>query len=317
MPYESPSDMLLRNLKEKAKTFKIAGFIVGVLFILFLSITIIPEGSRGLKFNMGKLDSGTLNPGVQFAIPFFQSIEKISIQPEELEVDVEVGTDGAITKDNQTVGSKTKLFYSNDGNKLHHLWQNIGRERMQSIVHRTSQEAFKTVIGKYTIFDVAANQGAIRDSVIHIIKKNLKNYPVTVTDYKITNYDWSDQFDRQIQATMERAQQVRQKQQELLVSEQEAQKQVKQAEARKQARVLEAEGNLASAEINAKAKAKEGEGLRNYYATIGPSIQFELEKARIYNKQLEVQKWNGQYVPTNHYGPIPVSAYGLNGPGGL
>ncbi|HLD98184.1 MAG TPA: prohibitin family protein [Candidatus Nanoarchaeia archaeon] len=313
MAYESPMQQLLNTLKS-SKGLKIGLGIFGILIVLWMVITIIPEGSRGLRFNMGKLEQSTLNPGVQFTMPFFQSVEVLSVRPEEIEVDVLVGPEGAITKDNQTVGASTKLFISNNEYKLHYLWQKVGVDKMKSIVYRTLQSAFKQVIGKYTIFDVAANQQMIAGQVEALIKQELKIYPVLVDNFKIINYDWSEQFEKQIERTMAEAQQVKVKQQELLIAEQEAQKQVKQAEAQKTAKVLIAEGNLAAAEINAKAKFKEGEGLQKYYILTASFMQYELEKIRLQNKYEEIKRWDGRYVPANHYGPIPVQTGSLLGP---
>jgi len=42
---------------------------------------------------------------------------------------------------------------------------------------------------------------------------------IELSDFKLTNFDWSEDFDAQIKATMQRAQQVKQKEQELLITE--------------------------------------------------------------------------------------------------
>gem|GEM_PF-5576173 len=58
---------------------------------------------------------------------------------------------------------------------------------------------------------------------------------------KLSNFDRSDAFDAQIAETMQIAQQAKQKEQEVKVTELEAQKIVKQAEANKQAEALNAD----------------------------------------------------------------------------
>jgi hypothetical protein len=37
------------------------------------------------------------------------------------------------------------------------------------------------------------------------------------------------------------------------------------------------------------------------------NAELELEFRRLAIKQIEAERWNGQYVPNNHYGLIPVS----------
>jgi len=149
----------------------------------------------------------------------------------------------------------------------------------------------------------------------------LKQYPVILTDMKLTNYDWSDEFDKQIALTMEKAQQVKQKDQELQITQLEAQKKVKEAEAEKTALITKAEGEkqatitAAEAEkqaaiLGADAKAAEGEGIRKYNQSLAATLEIQLQLRKLDIEMTRVQKWNGQYVPNNRYGPIPVDTKG-------
>jgi hypothetical protein len=98
---------------------------------------------------------------------------------------------------------------------------------------------------------------------------------------------------------MEKAQQVKQAEQELLITQQNAQKKVKEAEADKQATQLQAE-----------AKALEGEGIRKYNDSVATNWDIELKKLQLQIELKRVEKWNGIYVPNNMYGPIPVNTSG-------
>jgi regulator of protease activity HflC (stomatin/prohibitin superfamily) len=121
------------------------------------------------------------------------------------------------------------------------MWRQFGEEKIRRLALSSIIEDFKKTIGQYTIFEIAVNQEKIRQVLADKFISNMTKYPVIVNEVKITNYDWSAEFDNQIQTTMARAQQVKQKEQELLITEQEAQKMVKQAEATKQAAITEAE----------------------------------------------------------------------------
>ena len=136
-------------------------------------------------------------------------------------------------------------------------------------------------------------------------------YPITISELKITNYDWSDDFDKQIATTMERAQQVKQKQQELLIAEQEAQKKVKEAEAEKTALITRAEGEKEAAILIKDAKAAEGEGIKLYNEAVQKNMILEIELRKLEIERIKAQRWSGQYVPINNYGPIPVQTGNL------
>ena len=134
-----------------------------------------------------------------------------------------------------------------------------------------------------------------------MIAQKLEKYPVILVELKITNYDRSDKFDAQIEETMSRAQEVKQKELEVLIQEQEAQKQVKTAEAGKQSMILLAEGKKEKSKLEAEAKALEGEGIRKYNEEIAKSQELEIELRKLDIEKLKAEKRNGQYVPNNMY----------------
>ncbi|MDD4290073.1 MAG: SPFH domain-containing protein, partial [Patescibacteria group bacterium] len=255
---------------------------------------------------LGAIENRELQPGLHFKIPLFQSIKLIPIRPVQTEYLVPVGEDGAITKDNQTIGAKLTVFYVYNQGFLVKMWKDYGQEKLETIIAKTMLESFKGSIGKYDIFSLPVAQDSIRAITLQSIKGKMVNYPITITELKITNYDWSEEFDKQITQTMERAQQVKQKQQELLIAEQEAQKEVKQAEAAKTAMITKAEGEKAAALLLAEAKEAEGRGIQKYNEAVQKNMTLEVQLRQLEIEKIKAEKWNGQYVPTNHYGPIPI-----------
>jgi prohibitin 1 len=261
---------------------------------------------------MGELDNVELEEGLVFKVPLFQTVKEITIQPITLETDILVNEGGAITKDNQTVGASITLFYKYKIGKIAEMYRNIGRDQMNSICEKTIMEAFKKTLGQYTIFEIAMNQQEVINKVSTILKEELLKYPIDVEGMKITNFDWSDNFDTQIQETMNRAQQVKQKEQELLITEQEANKLVKQAESEKRALITKAEGEYESAKLNALAKEKAGEGIRKYNEQIAKTMNIEITFRKLKIEQTRAERFNGVEVTTNNFTPIPLTTKGLN-----
>lgn len=299
-------------------SLKLALYGVGLVIalIIFLAINpvvVVDSTERGLLFNWGALQQTVLEPGIHLRMPIKQKVETVTIQPIQLDHSVAVGSDGAITKDNQTVGADITVFYRYDTSRLPEMWQQYGTEKIKNIIMQTLREDFKVVLGEYDIFKLPISQAEIQNKVVEKTKGKLAGYPIEITELKIVNYDWSDQFDSQIQETMSRAQQVKQKEQELLIAEQEAQKQVKQAEAQKTAIITKAEGEKEAARLNAEAKAMEGEGIRKYNESIAKNMDQEIRFRQLEIERLRVEKWNGQYVPVNNYGPIPLETGALQG----
>jgi len=295
---------------KKLLKFGIVGFIAIMLIIMFNPVTIVQEGHRGLKFNLGKVNNTVLNPGITLRMPIIQKIKTIKITPKVVDTEIGVDAGGAITSDNQTIGVSIKAFYKYKIDELPKMWSNYGEDRIEEMMKANVTEAFKGVIGDYKIFEIPVQQEKIRAKVLKTIIEKAANLPIEVTELNILNYDWSDEFDASIAQTMQRAQQVKQKEQELLITEQEAQKQVKLAEAQKQSLITEAEGKKESAKLNAEAKILEGEGIQKYNQLIASNLSVEIKLKELEIEKIKAERWNGEFVPNNMYGPIPVDTKG-------
>lgn len=284
-----------------------------IVITIFKPFSIVPADSLGLKFTLGKLQDKTLNPGLNMKMPVIQSIRSISLRPMQEDMLVEVGPQGAITKDNQTVGAILTAFYKYKPESLVEMYAKYGESQIRSILKTGMMESFKAEIGIYDIFNISINQNKIQTDTLASLREKMGQYPITVTELRIQNYDWSDAFDDQIEATMKMAQQVKQKAQELEKENLEAQKKVKIADADKQAMILTAEGEKAAAQLRADAKALEGEGIRKYNEAVQKNMELELQLRRLEIDRIKAERWNGQYVPTNNYGPIPVQTGSIQG----
>jgi regulator of protease activity HflC (stomatin/prohibitin superfamily) len=289
---------------------KIPLVIFGILMIVNPFVT-IPAGSKGLIFTFGKIENRELNPGLSMKFPLVQNIEIITVRPIQITTKITVGPDGAITKDNQTIGAEMVIMYKYKQNELVKMWDKFGKEKVENVVINSVIESFKAEIGTHQIFDIPLNQNKIRNNTFNSTQNKIKDFPVELVDLKLLNYDWSDEFDKQIQQTMHIAQQVKQAEQSLQVTEKNVQKEVKQAEADKLSAIARAEGEKESARLRAEAKALEGEGIRKYNESIRATMDLELKIRQLEIEKIKANKWNGQYVPQNHYGPIPISSAGL------
>jgi regulator of protease activity HflC (stomatin/prohibitin superfamily) len=284
--------------------------IVLLFILLFNPMSCVGPTERAVKVSFGQVQEQIYTPGIIFKWPFIESWQKYSISPVLLDTKISVGGDGAITSDNQTVGMEVAFFYQYDPKRIIELAKGYSLDSLRSILERTVISAAKTVIGTHTIFDVAAKQETITQLVRSIVNISVSQYPIIVTDLKVMNYDWSDSFDKQITETMEQAQKVRQKQQELEQTKLETQKNVVQAEADKQATITRAEGEKQRVALEAEAKVLEGEGIRKYNQSIASTLDIQIKLKQLDIEMNRVSKWNGQYVPNNNYGPIPVNTTG-------
>lgn len=273
-------------------------FVAVVVLVAFRPFTTVKSTERGVVYKFGAVNS-KLWEGLHFIIPLVESVKKIPITPQEMDLELPVAENGAITKDNQTIGANISIFYRFNDAEILDLAKNYGVDIVKQKVQKDTLEAFKQAIGQNTIFDVAQNQEKIRSQVKKMTNEKIGEYPVVIDDIKISNYDWSEEFDNQIASTMKIAQEAKQQEQQLKKVEIEAQQAVKKAEANKEAERL-----------NAEAMELKGKGVKAYNDAITSNqrnMELEIQLKKLEIEKIKAEKWNWQYVPINNYGPIPVS----------
>ena len=290
----------------------IVNAIIGFAVLLIVAVTlyggiaIVAPAERGVLVMLGQVQGGVLSPGVHFHPPFISVIKKYSVVPKGMNATFSVGKDGAITKDMQTVGSQVTVFYRYDEERILDAITKYSDSILENAITRSLVAAVKEVVGKYSIYSLIENQDKITVEVNESLTKRLESYPIELTQLTISNWDWSDDFDKQIKETMNRTQQVRQAEQDLKLAETNAQKQVAEAEAAKKAAEQTAEAELIKAQKAAEAKRVEADALAYYNEKVAQNYQVETRL-----KELEIQlerakRWDGREVPNY----VPITAGG-------
>ena len=212
--------------------------------------TVIAPNERGIDVRLGEMQNEVIQPGLHFRTPFITSTKKFALKPKVYEVTFSVGNDGAITKDMQTVGATVAVRYVYDESRIKDIVTQYANDSVIEGAMRDNVKAsLKETTGKYSIYDLVAHQNEITNEVANAMLTRMSNYPIAINQTTITNWDWSDDFDRQIKETANRTQQVKQAEQEANIAAAQAQKLVREAEAQKQAAELDAQAEIARAKI--------------------------------------------------------------------
>ncbi len=270
------------------------------------SVAVVAPNERGVQVMLGEVTGDVLEPGMHFHPPFVSVIKKYSIVPKGMNVTFSVGKDGAITKDMQTVGSQVTVFYRYDGAKIMDAVKKYSESILENAITRSLVASVKESVGKYSIYELVENQDKITGDVTTALNAKLAEYPIEVTQLTISNWDWSEDFDKNIKETMNRTQQVRQAEQDLKLAETNAQKQVAEAEAQKKAAEQTAEGELIKAQKAAEAKRVEADALAYYNAKVAQNYQVEIKLKELEIELEKAKKWDGRQVPEY----VPLTAAG-------
>jgi regulator of protease activity HflC (stomatin/prohibitin superfamily) len=279
------------------------------IIIIFNPTSCVGATDRGIRYVFNKPSETVLSPGIHLRVPLVGSIKTWSIVPSKLAIDIPIDNAGAISKDNQIIGVRLVVYWQYDEDQIYTIATRYSEKSIENLLASEVNSAMKTIIGTYTIFDLAANQSVIGDKVLQLIKSHINDRPIQITQLNISNFDWSPDFDKQINATMEAAQRVRQAEQQANIAEQENRRLAIEAEARAKAQVAKAEGDLKEAELNAQArivranaerdaKIAEGEGVRQYNQLIAQNLQTEIRIRELEIELERAKRWNGVEVPT-------------------
>jgi regulator of protease activity HflC (stomatin/prohibitin superfamily) len=299
---------IIMDIKKLIKSVIIAAIAIAVIIILNPA-SCVGATERGIRYAFNKPSETILPPGIHFHIPLAGAIKTWSIVPSKLAVDIPIDSAGAISKDNQIIGVRLVIYWQYDEDQIYTIATRYSEKAIENLLASEVNSAMKTVIGTYTIFDLAANQSVIGNQVSQLIQSHVKDRPIEISQLNISNFDWSPDFDKQINATMEAAQRVRQAEQQANIAEQENRRLAIEAEAKAKAQIAKAEGDLKEAELNAQArivlasaerdaKIAEGEGVQRYNQLIAQNLQTEIRIRELEIELERAKRWNGVEVPT-------------------
>ena len=310
MSYNDEEDVISNVTKRKIVKWIVIAIVSLIVLLTISPFTIVNSGNLGIVYKWGAIQDNVMQPGFHIIMPLQTKVEEVTVRPIQLDHKVEVGDDGAITKDNQTIGADLIIFYSYKPTDIVRMSRDFGEEKMQSIIIQTLRQTLKETVGFYEISLLPVSQDEIRNKTTEKLRAQWADYPITITELKIVNYNWSDEFDTQIKATVEMAQQVKLAEQIKLKTKQEQEVAINKADADKQSTILQAEGELESAKLRAEARKVEGEGIKSYNQSVQVNLDAEIKFRQLEIDKIKAEKWNGQYVPNNMYGPIPVNTIG-------
>jgi len=281
----------------KLKLITLGVLLSGLVIAGLDSYSVIDPNERGIDVRLGQMQDEIIQPGLHWRTPFITETRKFRLEPKTYEVSFSVGADGAITKDMQTVGATVAVRYVYDETRIKDIVTLYAKDSViENAMKDNVKASLKETTGKYSIYDLVAHQNEITNEVATAMLTRMSNYPIAINQTTITNWDWCDDFDRQIKETANRTQQVKQAEQEANIAAAQAQKLVKEAEAKKQAAELDAQAEIARAnglaeskKIKADAQAYENQKIAQNLDVMKAQWDYEVSKIR-------ASKFNGVEV---------------------
>lgn len=268
-----------------------------LLIVVFGSFTVVEPNETAVVKNFGKIDRIIpRNSGVCGKLPFFESVVCIKLTPQQMNMQFSVGDDGAITRDMQTIGMQVAIVYNfkSDEASVRNYVENYTSSSLEDLFQTNLRSTIKEVIGKYSIYELTSNTDRISKQVWDDMNTKCSKLPLEITQLNVNNWDWSGDFDKQIQETMKRTQMEKTAKADVAIAEATAQKQVKEAEAKKQAALLTAEANLEVTKKNAEAQKIKADADLYTKTKIAQQLSTNERQWKHDEVMLFLNKWNGK-----------------------
>lgn len=237
--------------------------VIGLVVLNGLFV-VVEAGHVGVVKRFGAVQNDPLKEGLHIKRPFVDVVDQISIRLMAINAQAT-----AASKDLQTVATQVNVSFSLNPGLTPQIYQQIGSVNnvAAAIVEPAIQESVKAITAQYTAEELVTKRAvvkqAIQQAIVAFIDNTLREKGITgavqLANVAITDFAFSDEFNRAIEAKVKA-------EQEALRAKNEKLMRVTQAEASNLERKLAADAEAYGTEVQSKARAdairREAEALR-------------------------------------------------------
>lgn len=246
-------------------SFKYPFIIIIIIFLLTSAFVIVESGHVGVIRTLGAVQPQPLSEGIHFKKPFIDKIEQIDIRLTKA-----IAKSQAASKDLQKVSTQVTLQYSLVGAVAPLTYQKIGNRSIvaSTLIEPAIQESVKAITAQYNAEQLVTQRAEVKLQIQEAINKfidiTLKEKGVVnslrIANVAITDFDFSDEFNRAIELKVKA-------EQEALQALNEKTRRVTQAEAAAAEKELAADATAYEIEAASRARAdaieREAKALKN------------------------------------------------------
>jgi regulator of protease activity HflC (stomatin/prohibitin superfamily) len=156
----------------------------------------VPAGYRGVVLRMGAVQY-VADPGFHLKMPIIDRALDI-----EVRIRKEVVQSAASSKDLQVINSEIALNYAPVPSAVGDLYKELGeRDRWEErAIDPVMKEVFKSVTALYEAEELIQKRAEVSQKIDEALRVKLEQYNFRVVDVNITDFDFSPEFNRAIEA---------------------------------------------------------------------------------------------------------------------
>jgi len=224
----------------------VAGIIIVVSLILLIAISPIIKvdaGERGVLLQWGAINNDVIyEPGIHWRMPIRDKVVKMDVRTQKEERGA-----SASSKDLQIVTSKIAINYHLDPLKVNSLYENLRKDYSDRVISPAIEEFVKKITAQFTAEELITKREDVKQQLKGVIKENLATNHIIVEDIFITDFDFSDEFNKAIEAKVTAEQRALEEKNKTV-----------QIEEQKKQKILQAEGEAEAIRIQANAINSQG-----------------------------------------------------------
>lgn len=248
----------LRNNKQWDKDDEYQGFgwipigalVFSLAFLVFSCLTTIPAGERGVVVRFNAVTGTILKEGLQTKSPIDKVI-KINVQTQLYEVPA-----ASASKDLQDVETTVAINYKLDPARVAEIYKTLGLDYIAKIAPPAVQETVKAITAKYNAEDMILKRESVKTDIESALTSRLAERGIITEIVNITNFEFSEEFTKAIEAKVVAVQRVLEAQNKLEQIKVEALQAKAAAEGRANATIAEANGKAEAIRIVTDAQVK-------------------------------------------------------------
>lgn len=263
---------------------------VAIASLLITGCGQVNTGEAGFFTRWGEITSREpLSEGLHIYEPFGTDLVTYNIKNQTIAVRTEV-----FTKDLQSMKLEMSVTFNLDRSKVIQLHAKTGRDYARILISPTVLNSAKDVLGKMEAGEIVEKREAATKSITETLSNTLSAHGINIVLVNITDIDYSDAYERAVEAKQVAQQDAQREKNETLKIKEKSEQEVVKAEAEARVVKIKAEADALAIEIKAKAEAQSIE-MRNK----------ALESSKSLIEYTLAQQWDGK-LPVQMLGSSPV-----------
>jgi regulator of protease activity HflC (stomatin/prohibitin superfamily) len=167
------------------------------IVVIFNMFALVQPYERAVKVTLGRINQKTINPGIAFKLPFVTSVKKYQVMT--IREDFKTHT---YTRDIQPAEIQYSISFSLNPERVTSVFQQYGSEWKDKIVYQNVVQVIKNKIGGYDAVELVNAREKVTLAILTDLRDIMDDYPVNITAFQILNIDYSDEFEKSIEAKM-------------------------------------------------------------------------------------------------------------------